>query len=133
MSMKRVAVRAAAVALMLTGLGSAVATPALAKERPPEQRGYTATADLDGRDRPELNATYVHNFVDEGDSVHVVCQTSGETAYGSKVWDLVAAPAGDPTVTGHKFVPDTFIRTGTDGFASGIPRCDAAEIALAED
>jgi len=133
MSTKRVAVRAAAVALLLTGLGSAVATPAFAKERPPEQRGYTATADLDGRDEPRLNATYIYNFVDEGESVRVVCQTTGGTAYGSKVWDLVAAPADDPTVTGHKFVPDAFVRTGTDGFASGIPRCHAAEIALAKD
>jgi len=133
MSTKRVAVRAAAVALLLTGLGSAVATPAFAKERPPEQRGYTATADLDGRDEPRLNATYIYNFVDEGESVRVVCQTTGGTAYGSKVWDLVAAPADDPTVTGHKFVPDAFVRTGTDGFSSGIPRCDAAEIALAKD
>jgi hypothetical protein len=133
MSKKRVAAGAAAVALVLTGLGSAVATPAFAKERPPEQRAYQATADLDGRDRPALEATYVHNFVDEGDSVRIVCQTTGQSAYGSEIWDLVAAPAGDPTVTGHKFVPDAFIRTGTDGFASGIPRCDASEIALAQD
>jgi hypothetical protein len=133
MSTKRVAVRAAAVSLLVISIGSAVATPAFAKERPPEARGYTATADLDGRDRPELDATYVYNFVNEGDVVRVVCQTSGETAYGSKVWDLVAAPAGDPTVTGHKFVPDAFVRTGVDGFAPGIPRCGASEIALARD
>ncbi len=133
MSKKRVAVRAAAVALMLTGLGSAVATPAFAKERPPEQRGYTATADLDGRERPALDATYIHNFVNVGDSVRVVCQTTGQSAYGSKIWDLVAAPAGDPTITGHKFVPDAFIRTGTDGFSGEIPRCSDTEIALAED
>jgi hypothetical protein len=134
MSKKHVAAGAAAVAMMLTTLGSAVATPAFAGERPPEPRGYTATADLDGRDEPALNATYVHNFVNEGDVVHIICQTTGQTAYGSRIWDLVADGAGDPTVRGHKkFVPDRFIRTGTDGFAHEIPRCSKTEIELAKD
>lgn len=132
MSKKRVAVGAAVTALVLTGLGSAVATPAFAKERPPGQPGYTATADLDGRDAPELNTTYIYNFVDEGDSVRVICQTAGQSAYGSKIWDLVASPPGGPTVTGHKFVPDRFVKTGTDGFSDEIPRCTETEIELAK-
>jgi hypothetical protein len=130
---KHVAAGAAAAALVLTGLGSTVATPAFAGERPPEQRGYTATADLDGRDEPKLHATYIHNFVNKGESVRVICQTTGESAYGSKIWDLVS-PGADPTVRGYKrFVPDRFITTGTDGFADEIPRCTKTEIELAKD
>jgi hypothetical protein len=130
---KRKAAGALVATLVLTGFGAVVAAPAFAADRPPEQRGYPATADLDGRDAPELNATYIYNFVNKGDSVHVVCQTTGGPAYGSRIWDLVASGPGDPTTTGHKFVPDRFIKTGTDGFSDEIPRCSKTEIELAQD
>jgi hypothetical protein len=134
MSKKRVVACAATVAVVLTGLGSAVAAPAFAGDRPPEPRGYPATADLNGREAPALDATYIHNFVNKGDSVRVVCQTIGGPAYGSRIWDLVSPGAGDPTARGHlKFVPDRFIRTGTDGFSDEIPRCTETEIELAKD
>jgi hypothetical protein len=63
----------------------------------------------------------VIDHVKKGQMVPIICQASGDTAYGSKIWDLV------PGKDGSRFVPDTFMKTGTVGFAPEIRRCTKKE------
>ncbi len=53
------------------------------------------------------------NFRHQGDWVKIQCQTTGENAYGSNVWDKV----------GGLYVPDKYVKTFTDGMLKGVPRC----------
>ena len=127
---KRMAAGAAAAAMVLTGFGSAVATPAFAIPLPPPidvHYIYPATADLDGRvvakklEGASVAEGRLPDFVKNKERVSVVCQAEGEPAYGSKIWDVVT----------HKgktlYVPDHYIQTGTDDFVPAIPRCEDTE------
>ena len=77
---------------------------------------YYARDDLDGRSQPTVEPRAVVDHVRAGEWVRIECQTPGEEAYGSAVWDRV----------GGLYVPDAYIRTYTTGFLEGVPRCDAA-------
>jgi cell wall-associated NlpC family hydrolase len=78
--------------------------------------GFVAETDLNGRDGPSLNANTVKvNMYLQGQTVNVSCQARGEEAYGSAIWDKT---------TENVWVPDAYIKTGSSGFASGVPRCN---------
>ncbi|NNG35336.1 hypothetical protein [Nakamurella aerolata] len=82
----------------------------------PQVHYFPAKADLNGRAGTSLNAqTLVEDAYRMGDNVPVVCQATGETAYGSTIWDK--------TADGY-YVADAYVKTGTDGFADGVPRCE---------
>ncbi len=68
---------------------------------------------MDGRTRPQSEPRAKIDWLKKGQWVTIQCQVSGELAYGSRIWDKV----------GGYFVPDQFIKTYTDGFLSGAPRC----------
>jgi hypothetical protein len=74
---------------------------------------YLATATLDGRSAPRRSAPARANFVRAGQWVAIECQTLGDAAYGSPVWDRV----------GGRYVPDRFLRTYATGLLAGAPRC----------
>ncbi|CAO3611342.1 unnamed protein product [Cunninghamella blakesleeana] len=73
----------------------------------------TAKSDLDGRDIPSNNATRTTDVYKNGDCINIQCQVSGENIGGSPVWDF----------DGKYYLPDTYIKTGVEGFSSSIPRC----------
>jgi cell wall-associated NlpC family hydrolase len=78
--------------------------------------GFVAETDLNGRDGPSLNANTVKvNMYLQGQTIDVVCQQRGEEAYGSAIWDKT---------TDNVWVPDTYVKTGYSGFATGVPRCN---------
>jgi hypothetical protein len=104
---------AAAVALA----GATAAPDSQAAPPPPGQRTYEVTADLDGRTAPKNGAVFRENFLIKGESVPVECQKYGESAYGSRLWDLVSIRSRT------LYVPDRFIDTGTDGRAPEIRLC----------
>lgn len=109
-----VALLAAAVALT----GAAAAPDSQAARPPGPAHTYLVTADLDGRMYPKKNGDVAAvDFLLKGQRVPIECQKSGGPAYGSKLWDLVTD--GRKTL----YVPDRFIKTGTDGRAPGVPRC----------
>jgi hypothetical protein len=99
---------------------TAVAAQA-AQPNPP--RTYKVTADLDGRTAPvnRRDAIGPVDFLRKGEKVPVECQTYGDRAYGSRLWDLVSIR--DRTL----FVPDRFIKTGTNGRAPQIRKCDGQD------
>jgi hypothetical protein len=114
---------AALVATVAVGLSAALAAPSAEAKRPPDgPRTYEVTADLDGRRTPSKNDIIAVDFLRKGERVPVECQAYGGLAYGSRWWDLVT----------HKgatlFVPDRYIRTGTDGEAPGIRLCTEEEL-----
>jgi hypothetical protein len=113
-------------ALILLATAAVVLTSALAATGaqagpPPEPRKYLVTADLDGRLFPEKNQIYETDFLRKGERVQIECQKYGGPAYGSKLWDLVSK--GGQTL----YVPDRFIKTGTDGRSPEIRRCDSQD------
>ncbi|HET6506025.1 MAG TPA: phospholipase A2 [Baekduia sp.] len=77
---------------------------------------YLVEADLDGRALPKLKPVAQVNHLRQGQWVKITCQTTGQNAYGSKLWDKV----------GGLYVPDHFIKTYTDGGIPGVPSCGAA-------
>src|SRR4051794_7870302 len=103
----------AAISLLLSVPSLAQAAHVTAKKPWAAGNEYLAEADLDGRTRPELDATARTNWVKKGQWVAIQCQVNGDLAYGSRIWDKV----------GGYFVPDHYIKTYTDGFISGSPRC----------
>jgi GH24 family phage-related lysozyme (muramidase) len=79
-------------------------------------RSYEATRTLDGRTQKRLANHAERDRYPAGSTVEVVCQAfGGPTYHGSFLWDR--------TVDGL-WVPDAFVRTGTRGLVSGVPRCD---------
>jgi hypothetical protein len=87
--------------------------------QPDPPRTYEVTADLDGRLSP-LNrpGTIVAvDFLLERQRVTVECQKYGDRAYGSRLWDLVSSRRRT------LYVPDRFIKTGTNGRAPEIRKC----------
>lgn len=114
MSRARIVIPAlTAMTLLLSIPSPALAAHVTSKKPWAATNEYLAEADLDGRTRPELNATAKTDWVKKGQWVAIQCQVNGDLAYGSRIWDKV----------GGYFVPDHFIKTYTDGFISGSPRC----------
>jgi hypothetical protein len=74
---------------------------------------YLVIATLDGRSAPRRSAPARRNFVRAGQWVAIQCQTLGDAAYGSPVWDRI----------GGRYVPDRFVRTYATGLLPGAPRC----------
>jgi len=75
---------------------------------------YQVTATLDGRTAKDLNNHAYPNMYAAGQYVPISCQDSGPAAYGSTVWDLTKD---------HVWITDYYVRTGSSGFSSAIPRC----------
>jgi hypothetical protein len=75
---------------------------------------YLVEVDLDGRAQPKLKPVAKVDHLRQGQWVRITCQTTGQAAYGSNLWDKVAG----------LYVPDHFIKTYTDGPIPGAPRCD---------
>jgi len=78
---------------------------------------YRVRVELDGRTSPRLEPRAKVDYLTAGQWVRITCQTTGENAYGSTVWDKV----------GPFYVPDHYIKTYTDGFLEGVPRCGAQQ------
>ncbi len=76
---------------------------------------YRVEANLDGRTQPKDKPRAKVDWLKKGQWVKIQCQVEGELLSGSRIWDKV----------GGYFVPDQFIKTYTDGFLKGSPRCDA--------
>lgn len=77
------------------------------------QSSYLAKDDIDGRTQPKLEPRAKVNHVKKGQWVRISCQTTGEAAYGSNLWDKV----------GPYYVPDQLLKTYTDGPLKGVPPC----------
>jgi hypothetical protein len=92
------------------------AQPAAAAARWTPTSTYEVLANLDGRTTPRLADRAVVDHLRAGERVRIECQTTGELAYGSRVWDRVRG----------LYVPDKYIRTHTTGFLPGAPRCQGA-------
>jgi hypothetical protein len=77
------------------------------------------TADLDGRlsplNRPDTIVAV--DFLHKRQQVTVECQKYGDRVYGSRLWDLVSSRRRT------LYVPDRFIKTGTNGRAPQIRKC----------
>jgi hypothetical protein len=101
--------------------GALTAAGGQAAQPPPGPRTYKVTIDLDGRSTPSKGDVAHVDFLRKGQWVSIECQTYGERAYGSRLWDLVTSD-GDTL-----FVPDRFIKTGTNGRASDVRRCDGQD------
>ena len=109
--------------LALITLAFVVAAPAVAEAdtrvtslRPwAPDNVYYVRENLDGRTQPTVEPRAVVDHVRAGEWVRIECQTPGEEAYGSAIWDRVRG----------LYVPDAYIRTYTTGFLEGAPRCDA--------
>jgi hypothetical protein len=77
---------------------------------------YLVTATLDGRSAPRRSAPARRDHVRAGQWIAIECQTLGDAAYGSPVWDRV----------GGRYVPDRFVRTYATGLLPGAPHCAGA-------
>jgi hypothetical protein len=75
---------------------------------------FPVTATLDGRYRPTSTSDKVVNKYANGSTITVSCQTTGDTMYGSTIWDKTSDGL---------YVPDYYVKTGYSGFAPGVPRC----------
>lgn len=118
--------RRAALALIAVVLALVCATQAQAarvRSLVPWQPGntYLAKADIDGRSAPQLEPRAAVNAIRKGQWVRISCQTDGQAAYGSTLWDKV----------GRYFVPDQLLKTYSDGRLQGAPPCAAAPAAPA--
>ena len=79
-------------------------------------RSFVAARTLDGRTEKSLDNHARPDRYRRGDTVEVTCQAFGGPAYhGSKLWDRT---------TDGLWVPDYFVRTGSNGPVPGLPRCD---------
>ena len=76
---------------------------------------YLAVADIDGRPGPKLEPRAAIDYVRKGQWVRIDCQTTGQKAYGSTLWDKV----------GKYYIPDQLLKTYTDGRLKGAPACSA--------
>lgn len=78
-------------------------------------KSFPAKVDLNGRKNKGDAATAPGSVVDKykaGQQVPVKCQAQAD---GGTIWDLT---------TDNLWVPDNYVRTGTDGFVQGLPHCD---------
>jgi NlpC/P60 family len=76
--------------------------------------GYPVKVDLAGRSAKSTTATEVKTYP-ANSTVHITCQAYGAYAYGSYIWDKT---------TDKLWVADYYVKTGSDGFLSNMPRCD---------
>jgi hypothetical protein len=105
-------------ALLATAALGPLSPGAQAAEAPPGTKTYLVKADLNGRSTPKKSDVALEDFLEKGERVPIECQTYGGSAYGSRLWNLVSRE-GETL-----FVPDHFIRTGTDGRSPDIRACD---------
>ncbi len=84
--------------------------------RPPARVyfAFPAKEDLDGRRTKDINDRSFPDMYKRDEIIYVSCQQMGGAAYGSQIWDLTREGV---------WVPDAFVRTGTDSWAPGVPRC----------
>lgn len=75
---------------------------------------YSAEADIDGRGSMNVNDRIKTNAYVTGGSIYLVCQDTGPSYGGSTIWDY--------TQDGY-WIPDAYVKTGTSGFVSSVPRC----------
>jgi cell wall-associated NlpC family hydrolase len=113
----RLARTLAALALVAAGLTVVGTGPASASPVQAAATGFPAKVDLAGRDRKSTSATEVKTYP-AGSTVLISCQAYGEYAYGSPIWDRT---------TDELWVADHYVKTGSDGFVPGMPRCDNDE------
>ena len=111
--------------LVTAVVGLAGAQAAQAKPHPDHRPTYPVTADLDGRVTPNTGEEAIaeEDFLRKGQEVPVICQKTGDSIYGSSIWDLVSDD-GDTY-----FVPDRYIKTGTDGPAPELRTCTKKDLA----
>lgn len=103
-------ISALAVALItLTPVTASAMTPVL-----PAYGPYTATTTIDGRGSMDPNDRIKTNAYVTGQTLYLTCQDTGPSYGGSTIWDYT---------TDKYWEPDAYIKTGTSGFVSGIPRC----------
>ena len=76
--------------------------------------GYPTETDLDGRNTKLISAAAVKVYP-SGSTINIACQAYGESAYGSYIWDKTSDGL---------WVTDFYVKTGTSGFISNMPRCD---------
>lgn len=103
-------------ALLAAGLALPASAPAAHVTGPGPWKAsnrYLVKADLDGRAAPKLKPVAKVNHLKAGQWVQITCQTTGQNAYGSTLWDKVDG----------LYVPDHFIKTYTDGPLPGVPSC----------
>jgi lysophospholipase L1-like esterase len=80
---------------------------------------YLAKAPLDGRSSISPEVVAVVDLYLAGQHIYLKCQDLGVQKYGSSIWGY--------TTDGY-WVPDHYVKTGTDGFVSGVPRCSSIGI-----
>ncbi len=113
---RRLAVAVLAVVVTFTGFNTIAAPPVEAIQI---FGPYTAKTDIDGRatarkeDRIKTNAYWAN------DPVRIKCQDFGEQVAGSNIWDYTEQ---------NFWIPDVYLKTGTDEFVAGVPRCNAIGI-----
>ncbi|KAG2171602.1 hypothetical protein INT43_008328, partial [Umbelopsis isabellina] len=76
----------------------------------------TAETDLDGRSAPKSSASRTTNVYKTGACINVKCQTTGDTLYGTNIWDY----------DGKYYLPDAYVKTGYSSFDPNIPRCSTS-------
>ncbi|CAB4909028.1 unannotated protein [freshwater metagenome] len=104
-----------AAALLVPGAASAAKVRSLTPWN--AQNTYRVEVDLDGRSAPRLKPVAKVDHVRAGQWVRITCQVVGQAAYGSRVWAKVNG----------LYVPDTYLKTYTDGFIQGVPTCGASD------
>jgi hypothetical protein len=107
----------AALVLVVLGLPASASADTHVTTLQPWAAGnqYLVEENVDGRAQPTVEPRAVVDYLRKGQWVKIECQTPGEEAYGSAIWDRV----------GGLYVPDHYIKTYTTGFLQGAPRCDA--------
>jgi GH24 family phage-related lysozyme (muramidase) len=79
-------------------------------------KSYVATRTLDGRTEKRLGNHARPDRYRQGSTIEVACQAFGNPTYkGSYLWDRTAEGL---------WIPDSFVKTGTNGLVAGLPLCD---------
>ncbi|MFI6602994.1 hypothetical protein ACIBHX_42685 [Nonomuraea sp. NPDC050536] len=80
---------------------------------------FKAKTAIDGRGSMNPgDRTHPNAYLTDAD-IYITCQDSGPTVDGSGIWDYTSDKL---------WIPDAYVRTGTDGFLPGVPRCLAIGI-----
>ncbi|KAA2252808.1 NlpC/P60 family protein [Solihabitans fulvus] len=75
---------------------------------------FPAKTAIDGRGSMNPDDRVVPDAYVAGAAVYLTCQDTGPAVNGSTTWDYT---------TDRLWIPDTYVKTGVDGFVSGVPRC----------
>ena len=111
----RVAISALAAMTLLLSVPSLAHAARVTSAKPwAASNEYLVEADVDGRTQTKSEPRAKIDWLKKGQWVTIQCQASGDLAYGSRIWDKV----------GGYYVPDQFLKTYTDGFIKGAPRCE---------